>query len=914
MTDFLTEFQDKMNNAGFTPKGGKVIADDKWHQAACDGDKCHKYSGTYTMKIVDGTFAIGCFFSRKDPDSKIKWHSNSGEKIDAAERKRRKKMIDDAAKLKAKAEERRQKRLADRLGRVFARLPMANEQHPYLVKKGIKAHGARQRTKGGELVIPLRSPDGNIWTLQRITGAGSKYLFPNGRKQGNYFTFGQITLPVSKIFICEGYSTGASIYEATGIVTCAAIDSGNMKYVAEAIKKKYPKAQIIFCADNDFFTFKPNGDPWNVGIEKANEAAGHVGGAFVTYPDFSAIPVENYNATKPTDYNDLHNAIGLRAVAYQIKEFVDKIPAVSVQQEEPPSDALHSLYEDQPSDGGDYFDALPLPDEVREAKSKPVRGDFDMHFRVLGYNDGHYYYFPFGERQIVKLSASAHSLPNLFRLDSLDAWMSKFGSTETSEKRVVMYATNALMELSKRRGVFEEKDYVRGSGAWLDKGRKILHCGDALYVDGVQTPFDQMNSDYTYIASSRVTRPAANALSGTEAYALRQICEAVTWDNKLSGGLLAGWLVIAPICGALSYRPHVFIFGEAESGKSTVMDRIVKPAIGNISVNLDGRSTEPKIREIIGYGARPVIFDEAEKSQNIEAVIDLARSSTDGKHVGKFGQKIFKALSAFCFGAVNPPITKVTDESRITFMMIRKNKRATAIDEYNALLDMIERTLTPEYSARMLARTMENFDALLDNIKTFERAARRVISGARASQGIGAMLGGLYLLSKTDRITPEAAEEWIRRYDWGNHTMIKKETDPVRLVQYISGCFLKLQSGTSTREMSIGDLILMKHKEGDSSAGKLLNYNGINVKDGRVYIASYCQHLAKLLRDTDWSAKWCPMLENIDGAEKVSTHYFRTGLKTSGVSLPVGAFVGTEADAQPKLNFDMPPDIREIPF
>lgn len=909
MPDFLSEFLDKMRAAGFEPKGGKIIADDRWHQAACDGDKGHKFSGTYTMKVVDGTFAIGCFFSRKDPDKKYKWHSkDKDQKLDAAELKRRKKALDEAAKAKEVSELHRQQRLAAKLARVYARLPTLKESrwdHPYIARKGVGHHGARYRAKGDEAILALRDTGLNLWTIQRITPDGGKYLWPAGRKRAAFCEFG--TLANSGwITVSEGWATAASIHEATQLPGVAAIDSGNLKPVLDALKKKYPLARFLICADNDAFTKNGKGDLWNVGIEKAREAAASCGGAYVTFPVF---PEGNTNLT---DFNDLAHASGLGEVTSQISEFMNKIPAPqpTAAPDESVGGAGNSLFSDQHPANADL--STQPPDE-EEAAKKRVAGDFGMNFKVLGYNEGMYYYFPFQERQIVALSAAAHSLPNLFRLDNLDNWMVKFGSSETSEKRVVMYATNALMEMAKRRGVFQEENRVRASGAWLDEGRKILHCGDALYVDGALMDFDKLPSQYTYIASSKLMRPAAEPLSNEEAYALRQICEAPTWENKLSGSLLAGWLVIAPVCGALSYRPHLWLTGEAESGKSTILDLVIKPVLGRISVNVDYKTSEPKIRELIGYGARPVVFDEAEKSPSIEDVIGLARLSSTGGVVGKYGQKMFQALSCFCFSGINPPVYKTSDESRISFIRLKKNRRGTAIEEYNALLTMIEKTITPEFSSRLLARTLENLDSLFANISTFQKAARIVVKSARASQLIGTMLAGLYLLSRTDKIEPEAAEAWIRKYDWSNHTMIERETDPVRLLQYISGCFLRMQGAMSSREYSVGDLVLLCHKDGDKEADKLLRYHGMAVKDGRVYVASSCQHLAKLLKETDWNVKWTNMLENLEGAQREKIFYYRTGLRTSGVSLPVSLFVDTERDEpQPRLSFDEL--MKEIPF
>jgi putative DNA primase/helicase len=922
MTDFLQEFQSAMLEKGFEPKDGKIVADDKWHAAYFRGDKKAWPTGTYSMKIVDGNFAIGCFFTRKDHDNKHKWHSKNGEKLTPEERKAFKKRIDEHNKSKERAEDKKQARIADRLTKFFKALPSV-EEHPYLTKKGIKAHAIKHRIKGNELIIPCRGTDGKIWTVQRILADGSKFLFTGGRKRGSYFSFATSKEKLDIFILCEGYATGATIREATALPVIAAIDSGNLKPVIQALKAKYPSSRFIIAADNDQFTKNAKGEAWNVGIEKAKEAAASIGFAYVCWPEFSEAALAD--GEHRTDFNDLGKIAGIGEVTKQIRDFIAKIPAALNAGEVAVMDNAREDDVNQHHDGGDIIppEAPPEADDRGEpvydyeeiAKNlDPLKGDFDMNYKVLGYNQGTYYYFPFKERQIVALTSSAHSLNSLFRLDSLDNWMGKFGATETSEKKVVMYATNALMQLAKNRGVFKEEDSVRGCGAWIDAGRNVLHCGDVIYVDGVETRFDQLESEYTYIAEKKLLRPA-EPLSNREAYALREICEAVTWENKLSGSLLAGWLVIAPVCGALGFRPHVYITGEAESGKSTVLDHIIKPVLGKMSINADGGTTEPAIRQMMGYDARPLVYDEAEKSIHMEGVLDLARKASTGGIVKKFGQGIMKVRFCACFSAINPPVNKTADESRIAFMVIKKNRRPTAMQEYNDLLALIEKTITPDYSNRMIARTLDNMGTLFANIKTFQKAARMVIGGARASQVIGTMLGGLFLLNSTKLVSLEDAKAWITDRDWTKHTIIDKETDPVRLLQYLSSCILRLNNSEGIKDYSIGDLIVMAD-DGNSGADKLLRYNGIAVSDKRVWFASRSASLEKMLKDTDWSNNPTRMLANIEGAEQFKIKYFSTGVKTSGVSIPLSVFLDRDDRAAPppiqvKL---IPDDESEIPF
>jgi putative DNA primase/helicase len=46
------------------------------------------------------------------------------------------------------------------------------------------------------------------------------------------------------LVIAEGYATAASIHEATGLATVAAISCGNLLAVAEALRDRFPHRRV----------------------------------------------------------------------------------------------------------------------------------------------------------------------------------------------------------------------------------------------------------------------------------------------------------------------------------------------------------------------------------------------------------------------------------------------------------------------------------------------------------------------------------------------------------------------------------------------------------------------------------------------------------------------------------------------
>lgn len=160
-------------------------------------------------------------------------------------------------------------------------------QHPYCEKKQINIPVGLKYLEG-QIVVPIS--DGNeLISLQFIDYEGRKKYLKGSRKSGGCFEIGKYT---SNILVTEGLATGCSVFESTNLMTVVAFDAGNLSPVVENLKKKYPEAKIIICADNDQYS------DVNMGIKKAT-------GAAKKYRCCIAIPEFLNIDTRPTDFNDL---------------------------------------------------------------------------------------------------------------------------------------------------------------------------------------------------------------------------------------------------------------------------------------------------------------------------------------------------------------------------------------------------------------------------------------------------------------------------------------------------------------------------------------------------------------------------------------------------------------------------------
>ncbi len=200
----------------------------------------------------------------------------------------------------AAEEAQRHNEAADRAVAIWNEATDAPSSHPYLLRKGVQPHGIALHSDG-RLLVPLTDVEGNWSSLQFIAHDGSKRFLTGGRKRGLFYAIGDID-PNEEIFICEGFATTATVREAAKKAAIVAFDCGNLLPVAKELRAKYPRAKLIFCADDDAWT---DGNP---GRTKAEEAAAAVGGGVVV-PVFAGP-----RAHDETDFNDLAAAEGLKAV------------------------------------------------------------------------------------------------------------------------------------------------------------------------------------------------------------------------------------------------------------------------------------------------------------------------------------------------------------------------------------------------------------------------------------------------------------------------------------------------------------------------------------------------------------------------------------------------------------------------
>ncbi len=301
-------FRNALRRAGLD-YGGEIVADGKLHRFKADGD--HGRNSWFVLHAgLPMAGAFGCW----KRGYKENWCERSDSQLSQQERETFRRRMEQIEAKRKRAEGERQAEARKTAAWILSK-SASPEGNAYLQRKGVKPFGELQQ-RGELLVVPLRDADGTLHSLQFIApdkcfdGERDKTFLRGGRVEGCFFTLSE--RPDGPLVIVEGCATGASVHEATGLASVAAMDCGNLPAVAKALREKWPAREIIIAANNNAFTADKSGKPINPGITKATEAAKAIG-ARLAVPQFAD------TASKPTDFNDLHKLQGLETVKEQIE-------------------------------------------------------------------------------------------------------------------------------------------------------------------------------------------------------------------------------------------------------------------------------------------------------------------------------------------------------------------------------------------------------------------------------------------------------------------------------------------------------------------------------------------------------------------------------------------------------------------
>ena len=547
----------------------------------------------------------------------------------------------------------------------------------------------------------------------------------------------------------------------------------------------------------------------------------------------------------------------------------------------------------------------PLPEPELLIDPDPLPAP-DADFICLGFDNDAFYYQPHSTGQVTRLSRSAHTGTNLCAIAPLRYWEtlypSKMGVNWTA-------AASSLFEKQSQAGIYSP-DRIRGRGAWWDQKQSVLHLGDRLVVDGINRSVSDgiPSSRYLYQRLGSLRGPAnAKPLTDAESYVLAELAERFHWEVPASGLLIAGWVALAPICGALDWRPHIWLTAGAGSGKSAVLDRYISPLLGDLSLLVAGNTSEAGLRQTLRADALPVVFDEAESNerldqQRMQSVLSLARvASTESraqtiKGTAEGDAQRYTIRSMFLMSSIATALKQGADKSRFAQLTLRNPNempKAERIKHWEDLERDLDKYITEHIGQRLQARTISLIPIIRQSIKIFSRAASEAFDSQRLGDQYGTLLAGAWSLQSKEVVTRDQAWALIEQNNWEPYSQATEIPDEQRCLQHILQHQIRVEADkTVTRNINeLVDAAALRIVDSDITsaiAQAVLGRNGIKSDDGCVVISNTSKHIAAILSDTAWSNCWPTVLSRLPGAIKNGVTRFKGMSGTSrSVSIPI---------------------------
>lgn len=521
-------------------------------------------------------------------------------------------------------------------------------------------------------------------------------------------------------------------------------------------------------------------------------------------------------------------------------------------------------------------------------------------FLALGYSGTHYYYLPRGTEQVVELKRGAHTSPaELMALASIEWWESHYPKQTKSPGVDWQMAASCLMRACERAGIYSP-ERQRGRGAWHDQGRAVLHLGDHLLVDGVRTTISDHASKYIYTrGAATASGIAAEPLPASESVKVRGIVSKLAWVKPIHAELLLGWCALAPICGALSWRPHIWLTTQRGGGKSWLQSRIVHPLIGSMGLVVQGATTEAGIRQRVASDARSVMFDEAEAENQrggmrIQSIMELARqsSSDSGAEIVKGSANgaamSFRMRSMFFMASINVAISQAADESRFSVLQLAKPQMDSAqFSEFEAETDAL---LTREYTAALRARMYRMIPTVRESAKTLANAIADLLGSQRMGDQVGTLLAGCWCLENDEPISDSAAAYWVSQLDFSDAEEAEQVSDEEACLQTLLQAHVRHEEGSYTSSRTVGELIDQAQSSDNieaSCAQLTLSRHGFRVENDQLVISNTHHEIKKMLSDSPWSGGWRRIISRLPGAESLQKPVRFAGSTTRAISVPI---------------------------
>lgn len=514
------------------------------------------------------------------------------------------------------------------------------------------------------------------------------------------------------------------------------------------------------------------------------------------------------------------------------------------------------------------------------------------YYRFLGYSGDSIYILPAQTGAVVEIKIPTIKKNNLLQIAPLSHWDIEFPKKSGVDWDAAM---DFLIQKSYAVGVFDPEK-IRGAGAWFDDGKVVIHCGDKILQNGQEIDVTQAAGKYIYEKKRQEIRVTTPPATDAEAQEIPALFSHIKFADSVDYKILAGWAALAPICGALEWRPHVWLTASRGSGKTWIQQNMLHPLLSNFAVFAQGGTTEAGLRQAIDCDARPVVFDEAESEsvtaqERIQKVIELARqsSSESSAHIIKGSKdgahKKYLPRAMFLMSSINNSLKQSADLSRFTVLEIGRKS-----DNFKQLDIDTNNLLTPEFCDKFRRRMIDLIPTIRKNARQLAESIAEKTGNRRLGDQLGALISGFVATQSTKEISKEEADLLIIEFLRKETSESSDEPDEQQALAHVMQSKIKVENGverTVSELIAISSVATFDDKITPEAADKSLQRLGLKARDKKLHITNSNVELNKILGNAYGKNGLRNLLMRIAGAWKEEKPAKFAGLAQRYYTIPI---------------------------